>query len=192
MHANAYALRAARLRLIFDGLLTPGRRRNAALLTATRSLVSSRRLCDNADTISWTTPGNDDASASGLAAQDVVGNADPSSMTSSSADARRQSIFFYVDTVFPLKLGIWDIRYALAEVEKENLLERIKQRIPKDTGHSFRVEAIEARQKDGVRTHDSYNSFDLLTSVCRAPLCDARTYLMRRPTPGKKTQACEI
>lgn len=34
-------------------------------------------------------------------------------------------------------------------MEKEQLLERIKTHMPKDTGHGFRVEAVEAREKDG-------------------------------------------
>ena len=61
----------------------------------------------------------------------------------------RRTLYFFLDTVFPIKLGTYDPRYLLAQVEKEQLLDRIKTHMPKDTGHGFRVESVEAREKDG-------------------------------------------
>ena len=63
---------------------------------------------------------------------------------------KRKDIYFYIDTVFPIKLVSWDPRYFLAQVEKESLLDQIRKDFPADaTGHGFKVEAVEARVKDG-------------------------------------------
>jgi hypothetical protein len=65
---------------------------------------------------------------------------------------RRRPISFYVDTVFPIRVGIWDVRYLLAQVEKESLLKSIQDKLPsaKDARFDgFRVDAVEAREKDG-------------------------------------------
>ena len=82
----------------------------------------------------------------------TVCSGDDSTATASSSTApisdRRQA-YFFLDGIFPIRLGSWDPRYLLAQVEKEQLLERIKTHLPRDTGHGLRVEAVEAREKDG-------------------------------------------
>lgn len=75
-------------------------------------------------------------------------NTIPNSGDGDGLDGRKQ-LWFYFDTVFPLKISRWDVRYLLAEAEKESLLERIRDKIPSDTGHAFRVEDVVAREKDG-------------------------------------------
>lgn len=61
----------------------------------------------------------------------------------------RKPLYFYIDTVFPIKLISWDPRLLLAEAEREALLDRIKSHLPTDTGHGFKIESIQAREKDG-------------------------------------------
>lgn len=61
----------------------------------------------------------------------------------------RKTLYFYIDTVFPIKLIRWDFRLLLAQAEKDSLLDRIKASLPSDTGHGFRVESVQAREKDG-------------------------------------------
>jgi hypothetical protein len=62
---------------------------------------------------------------------------------------QRKPLYFYIDTVFPIKLIRYDPRLLLAQAEKDSLLDRIKSSLPSDTGHGFRVESVTAREKDG-------------------------------------------
>lgn len=61
----------------------------------------------------------------------------------------RKPLYFYIDTVFPIKLIRYDFRILLAQAEKESLLDHIRASLPTDTGHGFRVESVQAREKDG-------------------------------------------
>ncbi|KAK9895624.1 hypothetical protein P389DRAFT_152177 [Cystobasidium minutum MCA 4210] len=61
----------------------------------------------------------------------------------------RKPLYFYVDTVFPIKLISYDPRIVIAQAEKESLLNHIRASLPEDTGHGFRVESVQAREKDG-------------------------------------------
>lgn len=78
----------------------------------------------------------------------------------------RRTLFFYLDTIFPIKLVSYDPRYLVAQVEKENLLNRIKQHLPNDTGHGFRIESVEAREKDGASISLVYRSPRVLMHDC--------------------------
>lgn len=61
----------------------------------------------------------------------------------------RKPLYFYIDTVFPIKLISYDFRVLLAQAEKDSLLDHVKASLPTDTGHGFRVESVQAREKDG-------------------------------------------
>lgn len=61
----------------------------------------------------------------------------------------RKPLYFYVDTIFPIKLISYDPRIIIAQAEKESLLNHIRASLPEDTGHGFRVESVQAREKDG-------------------------------------------
>lgn len=62
---------------------------------------------------------------------------------------QRKPLYFYIDTCFPIKIIPYDPRLLLALSEQESLLDRIRKQLPTDTGHGFKVEAVEPRLKDG-------------------------------------------
>lgn len=62
---------------------------------------------------------------------------------------RRKSAYLYFDNVFPLRIGIWDLRYLWCEAEKELLFERLKSLVPADSAYDVRVEEALERSKDG-------------------------------------------
>ncbi|KIS68234.1 uncharacterized protein UMAG_03816 [Mycosarcoma maydis] len=66
-------------------------------------------------------------------------------------DPFRKIGYLYFDTVFPIRLGFWDIRYMLASLEKCSVLDRVKASLPPDqsVGYGFKVIGAEERMKDG-------------------------------------------
>lgn len=66
-------------------------------------------------------------------------------------DPFRKIGYLYFDTVFPIRLGFWDIRYMLAFLEKRSVLDRVKASLPPDQslGYGFKVIGAEERMKDG-------------------------------------------
>jgi len=66
-------------------------------------------------------------------------------------DPFRKIGYLYFDTVFPIRLGFWDIRYMLASLEKRSVLDRVKASLPPDqsVGYGFKVIGAEERMKDG-------------------------------------------
>ncbi|KAM0751298.1 hypothetical protein T439DRAFT_313608 [Meredithblackwellia eburnea MCA 4105] len=83
----------------------------------------------------------------------------PASLSASSAsntkqdaakeDAKRLTGYLYFDSLFPIKLGMWDIRSLVAQMEKEPLLDSLKSLCPPDSALSARVEDVTPREKDG-------------------------------------------
>ncbi|SPO28594.1 related to PRP12 - involved in early maturation of pre-rRNA [Ustilago trichophora] len=71
--------------------------------------------------------------------------------TETENDPFRKIGYLYFDTVFPIRLGFWDIRYMLASLEKRSVLDRVKASLPPDqsVGYGFRVIGAEERMKDG-------------------------------------------
>lgn len=67
------------------------------------------------------------------------------------SDPFRKIGYLYFDTVFPIRLGFWDIRYMLASLEKRSVLDRVKASLPPDqsVGYGFKVIGAEERMKDG-------------------------------------------
>ncbi|KAI9283364.1 RNA12 protein-domain-containing protein [Sporodiniella umbellata] len=56
----------------------------------------------------------------------------------------------YLDNVFPLKMGVWDIRQYLFRTSKDSLESKIKNAIPtKELPAEFKVKDVVARTKDG-------------------------------------------
>lgn len=66
-------------------------------------------------------------------------------------DPFRKIGYLYFDTVFPIRLGFWDIRFLLARFEKRSVLERVKGSLPPEDsiGYGFKVIGAEERMKDG-------------------------------------------
>ncbi|CBQ68428.1 related to PRP12-involved in early maturation of pre-rRNA [Sporisorium reilianum SRZ2] len=71
--------------------------------------------------------------------------------TETENDPFRKVGYLYFDTVFPIRLGFWDIRYMLASLEKRSVLDRVKASLPPDqsVGYGFKVIGAEERMKDG-------------------------------------------
>uniref|UniRef100_V5EX92 Mitochondrial escape protein 2 n=1 Tax=Kalmanozyma brasiliensis (strain GHG001) TaxID=1365824 RepID=V5EX92_KALBG len=72
-------------------------------------------------------------------------------VTETENDPFRKIGYLYFDTVFPIRLGFWDIRYMLASLEKRSVLDRVKASLPPDesVGYGFKVIGAEERMKDG-------------------------------------------
>ncbi len=71
--------------------------------------------------------------------------------TDTENDPFRKIGYLYFDTVFPIRLGFWDIRYMVATLEKRSVLDRVKASLPPDhkVGYGFKVIGAEERMKDG-------------------------------------------
>ncbi|KZT57165.1 hypothetical protein CALCODRAFT_542165 [Calocera cornea HHB12733] len=71
----------------------------------------------------------------------------------------RKDAWLYVSGVFPIRFAFWDIRYAIARLEKEDIIDQITGLINDFTKYRFEVLAVEAAQKDGgVFIHFEYDS----------------------------------
>lgn len=82
----------------------------------------------------------------------------------------RRTAYLYFNSVFPIRLGAWDIvrlllrclsginkdadfsvlqRYLAAKMEEETLLQQIRDLVVKDSIYQVRVESVYPREKDG-------------------------------------------
>ncbi|GAA5828532.1 hypothetical protein JCM11251_000838 [Rhodosporidiobolus azoricus] len=61
----------------------------------------------------------------------------------------RKTAYLWYNLIFPIRVGIWDIRYLLSRLQQEDLLERIRELVPKDAEYDVRVESVAPRAKDG-------------------------------------------
>ncbi|KAF8431788.1 RNA12 protein-domain-containing protein [Boletus edulis BED1] len=57
--------------------------------------------------------------------------------------------WLFVDSVFPIRLGIWDIRHYIGVFREESLLGELESRLSVIKTHGFRVLSLEPYQKDG-------------------------------------------
>ncbi|KAI6036881.1 RNA12 protein-domain-containing protein [Pisolithus microcarpus] len=65
--------------------------------------------------------------------------------------------WLFVDSVFPIRLGIWDIRYYVGVLREESLLDSLGTRLSAVKTHGFKVLSLEPYPKDGgVFVHFSY------------------------------------
>lgn len=55
--------------------------------------------------------------------------------------------YLYFDTVFPITLGLWDLRRLAISVESKTLLEKLRATLPQsqEVGYGFEVLGVEAR-----------------------------------------------
>lgn len=127
-------------------MLARSGRGTGILLSAIRlNAATAKRLLPPRRTAATSHINDDDLSTTVTSSE----SRNASARDSNDPNSERSTLYFFLDTVFPIKLVTYDPRYLLAQVEKEQLLERIKTHMPKDTGHGFRVESVEAREKDG-------------------------------------------
>ncbi|GAA93978.1 uncharacterized protein L969DRAFT_92918 [Mixia osmundae IAM 14324] len=71
------------------------------------------------------------------------------SLDTAATDSQRRYAYFYLDSLFPIRLGVWDVRYLVAEMLKDALLDRLRVAVPNDAKYSLRVENVLERSKDG-------------------------------------------
>lgn len=59
--------------------------------------------------------------------------------------------YLYFDSLYPIKLGFWDIRHWFVKTNHSALLQRLKDSLPpeEEVGHAFKVVGAEERLKDG-------------------------------------------
>lgn len=59
--------------------------------------------------------------------------------------------YLYFDSLYPIKLGFWDIRHWLVKTDHSALLQRLKDSLPSEdqVGHNFQIIGAEERLKDG-------------------------------------------
>ncbi|KAI5124079.1 hypothetical protein M0805_003906 [Coniferiporia weirii] len=66
---------------------------------------------------------------------------------------------FFVDSVFPVRFGAWDLRHYIGLFRQEELLQRLQDILSSVESHSFKVISIEPRNKDGgVFVNFSYDT----------------------------------
>ncbi|KAI6116935.1 RNA12 protein-domain-containing protein [Pisolithus croceorrhizus] len=77
--------------------------------------------------------------------------------TFTDANATTREAWLFVDSVFPIRLGIWDIRYYVGILREESLLDNLETRLSAVNTHGFKVLSLEPYPKDGgVFVHFSY------------------------------------
>ncbi|CAO1635155.1 unnamed protein product [Sympodiomycopsis kandeliae] len=71
--------------------------------------------------------------------------------TQGSVDANKATGYLYFDSLYPIKLGFWDIRHWFVKTNHSSLLQRLKTSLPAEdqVGHDFKVIGAEERLKDG-------------------------------------------
>ncbi|KIJ60595.1 hypothetical protein HYDPIDRAFT_32020 [Hydnomerulius pinastri MD-312] len=60
-----------------------------------------------------------------------------------------QEGWLFVDSVFPIRLGTWDLRHYIGIFREESLLETLEERLSAVKTHGFKVLSLEPYQKDG-------------------------------------------
>ncbi|KIJ17097.1 hypothetical protein PAXINDRAFT_167891 [Paxillus involutus ATCC 200175] len=77
-----------------------------------------------------------------------------------------QDAWLFVDSVFPIRLGIWDLRHYIGVFREESLLENLETRLSAVKSHRFKVLSLEPYQKDGgVFVKFSYSATDTDTAL---------------------------
>ncbi|OBZ75791.1 Mitochondrial escape protein 2 [Grifola frondosa] len=73
----------------------------------------------------------------------------PITSQKSEPGAEPQEGWLWVDAVFPIRLGTWDLRYYIGYLRQETLLERLRDILSNVETYGFRVIALEPHVKDG-------------------------------------------
>lgn len=91
------------------------------------------------------------------------------STSESKLDGNSRERWLFIDSVFPIRLGIWDLRHYIGILREENLLERLHERLETVKTHDFYIRELKPYQKDGgvfVRftytARDHQNALDTL------------------------------
>ncbi|GAA6010157.1 hypothetical protein JCM10207_005643 [Rhodosporidiobolus poonsookiae] len=61
----------------------------------------------------------------------------------------RSVAYLWYNQIFPIRVGVWDIRFLLSRLQQEELLAKIRDLVPIDCRFDVRVECVEPRAKDG-------------------------------------------
>lgn len=85
-------------------------------------------------------------------------------------DGNSQERWLFIDSVFPIRLGIWDLRHYIGILREENLLERLHERLETVKTHDFHISELQPYQKDGgvfvrftyTAPHDHQNALETL------------------------------
>ncbi|KAG1819493.1 RNA12 protein-domain-containing protein [Suillus subaureus] len=67
----------------------------------------------------------------------------------SKLDGDSQERWLFIDSIFPIRLGIWDLRHYIGILREENLLERLHERLETVKTHDFHIRELQPYQKDG-------------------------------------------
>ncbi|KAG1749107.1 RNA12 protein-domain-containing protein [Suillus paluster] len=86
-------------------------------------------------------------------------------------DGDSQERWLFIDSVFPIRLGIWDLRHYIGILREDTLLERLHERLETVKTHDFNIIELQPYQKEGgvfVRfsytAHDHQNALETLRS----------------------------
>ncbi|KAF9234783.1 RNA12 protein-domain-containing protein [Melanogaster broomeanus] len=80
--------------------------------------------------------------------------------------ANTQEGWLFVDSVFPIRLGIWDLRHYIGAFRAESLVEKLENRLSAVKTHRFKVLSLQPYQKDGgVFVKFSYSARDTDTAL---------------------------
>ncbi|KAM0787058.1 hypothetical protein ACM66B_006321 [Microbotryomycetes sp. NB124-2] len=63
-------------------------------------------------------------------------------------DGRRRG-FLYFNSVYPIRMGKWDIRFLAAKFEEDKLLAQLRELVPRDSMYDVTVDNVYPRAKDG-------------------------------------------
>ncbi|KAI0256515.1 RNA12 protein-domain-containing protein [Lactifluus subvellereus] len=70
-------------------------------------------------------------------------------LTSRSTVQTKNKAWLFIDSVFPVKLGVWDPRYYFGKLRQEHLLDTLSEHISAVHTHGFKPISIEPHVKDG-------------------------------------------
>lgn len=73
----------------------------------------------------------------------------PEIASTSKLEGDSQERWLFIDSVFPIRLGIWDLRHYIGILREESLLERLHERLETVKTHDFHIRELQPYQKDG-------------------------------------------
>ncbi|KAK4049700.1 mitochondrial escape protein 2 [Microbotryomycetes sp. JL201] len=64
-------------------------------------------------------------------------------------DQGRRRGLIYFNSLYPIRMGRWDIRFLLAKFEEDKVLGQLRELVPRDSMYDVKVENVFPRAKDG-------------------------------------------
>ncbi|GAA5970333.1 hypothetical protein JCM11641_001668 [Rhodosporidiobolus odoratus] len=61
----------------------------------------------------------------------------------------RKTAYLWYNQLFPIRVGVWDLRYLVSRFQTNDLLARVRELVPKDKAYDVQVEGVDPRAKDG-------------------------------------------